>query len=615
MYILEGKWDLKAVYYCLVFLFFLPVSLSHQKTSLFHNAVVTLSICEIQGNSISSPYVGAAVQTQGVVFADFDNTSMKGFFIQDEDCDGDNSSSDGIFIYLGEIVDAVDVGDFVDLMGEVKEYYGQTEIQVDISQINVLSHGNSLPEAVEVDPPFDNDDSTIYYESLESMYVSLPEALVIGPTDRYGRSWVVRDDIGVSRVLQDDPAGTGEIICVDDHGDYKIDPDVKTGDIVSGLLGPLQFSYGNFCFQLVVTPTVTVRNEQDENYIDNGDKWINVGTFNLENLFDTVNDPNTDDTVLSHTAYHRKLHKLASAIHDNLGEPSILAVQEVENSIVITDLISQPEIITQYGFVHFEGPDFRGIDPALLFDKAKYTLINAYNEQGCTTLVDGLGPDGNRDVEHPENLITCDTNNDGVLDGNRLFSRPPLIAHLATDTQSYQSEQKRSLFSESGEIEFWVIVNHWKSKLEDSKDTQYTLPRRSEQAEFVKNIVETIHLTYPDKEVIVLGDLNDFPDSQPLEILNDSGMDNLMLRIPRSERYTYIYQGVSQIMDHILVQEGGNWFPIWIIPIHINSDYPYRYITDETSVHRSSDHDPVLVMFAIGETKHFLPLIMKNTEE
>ena len=599
---------------CLIaFLVFSPVGLTFN-TGLIHDTVLDLSICEIQGNSISSPYVGVEIHTQGVVFADFDNASMQGFFIQDEDCDSDPATSDGIFIYLGEEIDVVEVGDMVEVSGNVKEFYGQTEVQVDVSQINVLSHGINLPNAVEINPPFDNSNSAIYYESLESMYVSLSESLVVGPTDRYGRCWVVRNDIGISRVMQDDQAGTGEILCVDDHGNYKLDPDVKTGDIASGLQGPLQFSYGEFCLQLVVTPTVTVTNESYGNFAINEYNWITLGTFNLENLFDTDNDPNTEDSVLSQTAYERKLHKLSSTIHNSMGEPSILGVQEIENSLVITDLINQPEIASQYGFVHFDGPDFRGIDTALLFDKEKYALIGARIEQGCTALVDGLGPDGNRDVENPENTITCDTNGDDILDGNRLFSRPPLVAHLSTSTRNLQSQPKGKNFSEDEEIGLWIIVNHWKSKLEDTKETQHTLPRRLEQAEFVNNIMEEIILAYPSDEVIVLGDFNDFPDSQPLEVLYDGGLENLMLRLARNNRYTYIYQGVSQVMDHVLIRRATDWFPVLVMPIHINSDYPYRNITDESSNHRSSDHDPVLVKFAVGDTRLYLPLVYFNIE-
>ena len=203
---------------------------------------------------------------------------------------------------------------------------------------------------------------------------------------------------------------------------------------------------------------------------------------------------------------------------------------------------------------------------------------------------------------------------DDVLDGNRLFSRPPLVAHLTTSTRNHQSHTKGKNSSEDERTEFWIIVNHWKSKLEDTKETQYTLPRRLEQAEFVNNIMDEIMLVYPGEEVIVLGDFNDFPDSQPLEVLNDGGLENLMLRLPRINRYTYIFHGVSQVMDHVLIRRANDWFPVLIMPIHINSDYPYRYVTNESSNHRSSDHDPVLVKFALGETRLYLPLVYIDIE-
>jgi hypothetical protein len=64
-----------------------------------------------------------------------------------------------------------------------------------------------------------------------------------------------------------------------------------------------------------------------------------------------------------------------------------------------------------------------------LYNAERVRLLSYEVRQGCTALVDGLGPDGNLDVTNPQNTITCDADGDGVLDGNRLFSRPPLLAH------------------------------------------------------------------------------------------------------------------------------------------------------------------------------------------
>ena len=76
-----------------------------------------VSICQLQGSGKTTPYAGDQVQTEGVVTADFDDQSERGFFIQKENCDGLDTTSDGIFVYLGEMVNVVKVGDWVTVDG------------------------------------------------------------------------------------------------------------------------------------------------------------------------------------------------------------------------------------------------------------------------------------------------------------------------------------------------------------------------------------------------------------------------------------------------------------------------------------------------------------------
>jgi predicted extracellular nuclease len=119
-------------------------------------AATSLSICQIQGDGFVSPYLNAAVTTHGVVIADFDSTSKKGFYIQDENCDSDAGTSDGIFVYLGSRILVVDVGDQIEVTGSVYEYYGLTEIAADHLDVTVISRGNPLPVPVELNPPQNN---------------------------------------------------------------------------------------------------------------------------------------------------------------------------------------------------------------------------------------------------------------------------------------------------------------------------------------------------------------------------------------------------------------------------------------------------------------------------
>ena len=580
-----------------------------------------IPICEIQGDGFSSPYVGETLTAGGIVHTDLDETWKNGFFMQDEDCDEDPTTSDGIYVYLGEKGDVVDSGEYVEVSGTVQEYYGLTELSASPEDVTVLSSGNPLPAVLDLTPPFNNDVSRVYFESVEGMLVKVDQALTVGPTNyshpyKY-RSWLVRSDLGIERVFQDDPMGTGEIICVEDNGLYKISPDVSVGNGVEGLVGALDYSYGVYCMQLIeepiiVTSTLEILFPEPMRAEDEGFFRFDISTLNLWNLFDMEDDPNTEDSKLEPAEYHRRLQKRALAIHDELGEPVIIAVQEVENPIVLQDLVNRDEIETEYGFLWEDGPDRRGLDIALLYDVDRVQIIDYEIQQGCTSLVDGLGPDGNHDVTHPENEFTCDVEGDGELDGNRLFSRPPLVVILRVCMTSCQEEPIEKSDTYNDTIEIWMLVNHWKSKSEDTNDIKYTSARRDKQSQYIVSLVEEILASRPNANVIVLGDLNDYLDSIPVLTLAAHNLSNLLERVEKPSRYTYIYQGVSQVLDHVLVRLGPGLIPIEIIPTHINSDFPIAYKSMNETAHRSSDHDPVLVQFVFNDRLTFMPLIFNS---
>jgi len=571
----------------------------------------SIPICMIQGSGFSSYFQGWTVQVEGIVIADFDQTGQRGFYIQTPDCDSNGSTSDGIFVYLGERIETVSLADRVEVSGLVQEYYGMTEIVASAASVNVLSHHHPLPAAQELNPPFSNQSARSYFESLEAMYVQLGEGRVVGPTDSDDRTWLVRADLGVERVFHNDPAGTGELICADDGGAFEIVPEAKVGDLARGITGVLDFRIGTYCIQLTSAPLLESGLEEAFGLDDlSNQSLITMATFNLHNLFDMVDDPLTDDEVLGYTEYQRRLQKRALVIGDELAHPALLAVQEVENANVLADLVARPEIQAAYQFLHQEGPDLRGIDVALLYRPDLITILVEQSRQQCTALVDGFEPDGNGDPENPQHTPTCDLNNDGILDGSRLFSRPPLVVHLLARPSNNGSGASIDSIGENF-YDFWLILCHFKSKVGDSSTVEYTLPRRIEQAEFVAGLVQEIRLLSPDAGIMILGDLNDHPEAQPLRTLLSSGLANSFDLAAYQTRYTYIYQGISQTLDYILFTPQINLIPFFIQPIHINADYPYVYTGQSDSVYRSSDHDPLLVAFAPAVSTAFLPLILR----
>ncbi len=561
-------------------------------------------ICVLQGDYFTSVYTGQVVRTEGVVFADLDATSNKGFYIQQENCDGDPATSDGIFIDLGEKKDVVTVGDHVEVQGVVLEDYGNTEIDVITGAVTVLASGVALPLAHELRPPIDNNTSRWYYESLESMAVTLDDARVVGATNSSGDAWVVRNDLGIRRVFQDDEAGVGEVMCLGEGGLYQATPEPTVGDRLLNLRGVLAYDFGNYCTLLTSQPeVVTSTSSTPPTSHPVNSKLITLATLNLHNLYDTVDDPDTDDSVVGFTTYIRRLQKHARLIHDVLGEPDLLAVQEVENAAILKDLAAFDEIQADYRVLLVDGPDLQGHDVALLYRSDRVEVVESQVYQGCTTLTDGLGVDGNQDVDNPINAATCDTDGNSTLDGNRLFSRPPLrvrvkvcVADCAGNTASAKS------------VELTLLINHFKSKYEDGYTTLYTLPRRLQEAQFIANLALSLHTNEPETALFVLGDLNDYPDSLTLTALKAAGLRDLTQTIAHDERFSYNYQGVSQVLDYVLYYPAPDLAPVKTQPFHVNADYPYSMQSKPETYYRSSDHNPLLVTLALMDEWVYLPV-------
>ncbi len=577
-----------------------------------NSSVPLLPICKIQGSGFATPYEGQTVRARGVVVADLDETALKGIFIQQSACDSNPETSDGIFVFIGERIDVASLGDRVEVSAVVREFFGQTELEATPADLTVLGTAEPIPIPVELNPPFENFQSRLYFEAREGMLLNLVNGRVVGPTSPRGLTWLIRSDLGIRRVFRDDPRGTGEVIAISDAGGYKLPLPAKVGDRVEHTLGVLVYSLGQYQLVLTAEPTIEPgsgpigdwKTREPSSGLENGDLVpLRVATINFKNMFDTTNEPFKSDPVLSASAYRRKLSKLALTIHSELDEPDVIGVQEVENGLVLQDLVNWPELEADYAYVWIDGPDVRGIDVALLVRLDRFRVSTAMSRQGCTDLVDGLGPDGNRAIDQPINAVTCDTDGDGILDGNRLFSRPPLVVRLE------RTDASGSGAPGSGQA-LWVIVNHWKSKSQDTATIAHTLPRRVRQAEFVAALVGEIQGSEPGTPLMVLGDLNDFPDSPPLAELEATGLFNLVRAIGRDERYTFIFQGVSQTLDHILISPEMVSQLSAARAIHINADFPYVFEGVAESAIRASDHDPLLVELNPLNQRYFLPIFL-----
>jgi len=522
----------------------------------------TVPIYAIQGPGFASPYKLDFVDTEGVVTGVFPD--LEGFWMQGLEPDDDPNTSEGLFVFTGEVPVEVQVGDQVEVHGRVRERSNQTELHITTpGDVVVTASGLGLPEPVELDPPVETEAAIAYYEPLEGQLVSVTDpAVAVAPTSKYGEYVLVRAEHRIKRV----PRGqeTGLFIMVDDgsavrHDDSTTLPyTVRTGDGVGHLVGPLAFTFGNYKIEPLGPPAMIPVVEGPVPQLEQpGPDEFSVATFNVENFFDNK-DPHrpSDPPKPSRAEYERKRGHIVETILA-LGMPTIVGLQEVENIGVLEDVVAQPELAGyDYQAALIEGPSSRDIDVGFLVRGDRATL-------------EGVGQ-----YQATEGL----------------FSRPPLMITATVRTAS------------AGDVTVYGIVNHFISK---SGGEALTEPRRVLEAQWNAHLVAQILAADPDAYIAVLGDLNDYYDSAPLRALaqgETSGgqLVNVLGVLPPEERYSYIFQGVSQLLDHILVTPALAGACVRVEVLHINADYPPPDPEDPSPRHLS-DHDPVVAVFGVGE--------------
>jgi uncharacterized repeat protein (TIGR01451 family) len=575
----------------------------------------SLSIHHLQWSSHRSPFAGQTVQgIHGIVTV----LHYNGFYMQDPNPDGSNATSEGIFVYTGG-APAVDVGDEVLVDGVVSEYYpgGYGSGNLSTSQLGsptvvISSTGNALPAPtiigtggrippqevidddatgdVETSGSFDADtDGIDFYESLEGMLVQVNDALAVGVTN-YGEIPVVGDngDNAIHLTPRD-----GIVVRAEDFNPERIlvddtITDTIVADVGVSFTGPItgviDYSFGNFKLFIAVPLPGTTGGVISETTTAPLDDQLRVASFNVYNL-----DPGDNPT---------RVAGLAGQIVNNLQSPDIIGLQEIQDNSGEDDdgIVDASETYTMLidAILAAGGPiyDFRDIAPennqdggapganirvGFLFRTDRgLSFIDRPGGDATTPVTVTLGTTG---VELSFSPGRIDPNNPAFID-----SRKPLAGEFVFNGHK-----------------LLVVVNHFNSKGGDAPLFGRVQPpvlasevQRIQQAQVVNDFVDTILALDPDADVIVMGDLNDFQFSTPIsDTLAADVLTNLVHTLPITEAYTYLYDGNSQVLDHILASDSlfGNAFVGFDI-VHVNAEFAYSYL-------RPSDHDPVLATFLL----------------
>ena len=306
-----------------------------------------------------------------------------------------------------------------------------------------------------------------------------------------------------------------------------------------------------------------------------------IGFYNLENLFDTLDTPNVRDTEFTpegekkwNTAkYQEKLKNMAQVIAQlgtemNPKGVAAIGVCEVENKSVLKDLVKEEAILNRnYQIIHYDSPDRRGIDVALLYQADLFKVTNSKSY----TL------------------------------------KMPHIQDYATRDQLLVSGEL-----EAGE-KLHIIVCHWPSRRGGEKKSR---PLRIAAAELAKSIIDSLHQEDPNAQVMLMGDLNDDPINASLKkglkatgdkaMVKPQGMFNSMYDMYKRGNGTLAYRDNWNLFDQIVVSEGllqekGYYFyaskvfnkPFLKNPEGSFKGYPYRTYVGPNYQGGYSDHFPV----------------------
>lgn len=573
----------------------------------------TVRIHDIQGTTRMSPLAGQQVtNVAGIVTGVRTYGSSRGFWIQDPQADDNPATSEGVFVFTSSIP-KVAVGDSVTVSGTVTEFVpggtssgNQSLTEISRPTVTVVSSGNAVPAATVVDarsvpsaytPAGDTAASgsvnglTLepkkyaldYYESLEGMNVQVADARVVTATDPFTELWVTvkpRENAtrrGGTLYGSYTSQNTGRLQ-IQSLGAVADFPKANVGDTLAGTTaGPLDYNqFGGYTLVASRLGTLKQGGLERETTRKQSRGELAVATYNVENL-----DP-SDDTFAEH----------ANAIVNNLQSPDIVALEEIQDNNGATNdgTVAADQTVKKLveAIAAAGGPayEWRSIDPVNLADGGEpggnIRQVFLFNPERVS-FTDRAGGDATTAVgvtkERGKARLTISPGRIDPANDAWKNSRKPLVGEFTF--------RGRTVF---------LIANHFASKGGDqSLHAQYQPPTRSSetqrhlQATAVNAFVKDVLATDKNADVIALGDINDFEFSDTAKLLEgDGALWSAIKSLPKSERYTYDYQGNSQVLDQILISPSiRRGCEFTYDSVHINSEF-----NDQIS-----DHDPQVLRF------------------
>lgn len=597
-------------------------------TAIFAQSLTPIS--QIQGESNMSPFTGKQVTTRGVVTA----IVRRGFYIQTPDAETDKNpqTSEGIYVFTNQEVTDILPGNLVEVSGTITEYTPRNErytlplTEITRPTTKVISKDNPLPAPItltnaELTPQGKIDQ----LERFEGMRVKVDVLTVVAPTG--GRANEKTNQATSDGVFFGVIAGTPrpfreagidfltafvdklpnttpvfdmnpELIRLDSDsqvGSKTID--VTAGATLKNVTGVVDYTFKSYTILIDSNNPPTVEgNKISVAASPAGEREVTVGALNLENFFD---DEKNSDNVKNETTFpadvfQKRLNKASLAIRNVLSSPDVLGIVEVENLAVLkkladkinADTVAEGKPDPKYEAFLEEGNDIRGIDSGFLVKTSKVKAVET------------------KQLAKDEKLVT-----EGAKDFEKLFDRPPFL--LRAEVADAKTNQT---------FGFTVIVNHFKS-YGGIAEPRVQNKRRLE-AEWLASFIEERAKGNPNERMIICGDFNAFQfndgyndligilkgKSDP-NVLTASktayqtGLVDLVDYIDQKNRYSYVFGGSAQVLDHILVNKAARERALKFGYARLNADFPQVYRNDGNRPERLSDHDAPIFYMSLDEIK------------
>jgi hypothetical protein len=338
-----------------------------------------------------------------------------------------------------------------------------------------------------------------------------------------------------------------------------------------------------------------------------------VAFYNFENLFDTINNPNNDEEWLpdglqgwTSEKYNQKLANLSKVLmqigtNDQQKEaPTFIGGSEIENRGVLEDLVKHSNIIKyDYGIVHFDSPDKRGIDVALLYQKKHFKPTSFIN---IPLIIYGRN---NNEKEKETEEDKTDNDKIEITYNHRIYTRDILLVTGFLDGE-----------------EINIMVNHWPSRFGGEKKSS---PFREAAGRLSRKIMDSLYKVNPNAKIITMGDYNDGSYNKSIkegigaklkksEVKKPFGIYNPFEQMAKDGHATLFYRDSGDIFDQIMVSEtliknDFSTFQYWKAGIYNKpfmiekfgkyAGYPLRHSANEIGY---SDHFPVYI-YLIKEVK------------